>query len=337
MRQFAIVAAIIPAGAGHPLSRLNLPDHGRPYVLLEAEAGERSADIDRGEILGLYQAHGALLLRGFAKSLEEFGAFASSFCPVAVHNDSGNRAVLGGSGTVQSVNLGTRPFPLHPELSREPWKPDSCFFYCIDPPPEGGATTICDGVAIVRSLPSAIREGMEGRRLKYVMKAGRAQLDYWLGSPSPDAQTLANPPLSCPYFFERIQGEIARCFTRPLLHRPMFTEAPAFGNFLLFARYLRGVRTFPLLDDGSIVPDEWVEAVRLCAEPLTVPIAWQEHDLLMLDNSRFMHGRTEVTHPGQRLIATYFGYLDGAIPDPEEPSDPVWRKPGFTPPPAGDL
>lgn len=318
------------------MSRLNLPEHARPYVLLEAEAGDCHTDVDHERILALYKEHGALLLRGFAKSLDEFGAFASALCPVAVHNDSGNRATLGTGSSIQSVNLGTRPFPLHPELSREPWKPDSCFFYCIDPPPEGGATTICDGVAIVRNLPPDIRNLMEGRRLKYVMKAGRAQLEFWLGNPDPFGELLADPPPSCPYFFERVQGEIARCFTRPLLHRPMFTESLAFGNFLLFARYLRGVRTFPLLDDGSIVPDEWVEAVRLAAEPLTVPIAWQEHDLLVLDNTRFMHGRTEVTHPGQRLIATYFGYLDGAVPDVEEPSDPIWRTPGFVPPPAGD-
>jgi hypothetical protein len=53
----------------------------------------------------------------------------------------------------------------------------------------------------------------------------------------------------------------------------------------------------------------------------------------MLDNTRFMHGRTAIADPGERLIATYFGYLNFAIPDPEEPADPIWRREVFIPPP----
>ena len=131
---------------------------------------------------------------------------------------------------------------------------------------------------------------------------------------------------------EQAGGQLARIFSRPLLHRPMFTDRLAFGNFLLFARYMRGVRSFPLLDDGSIVPDEWVEAVKRVSDDLTVAMDWREDDLLMLDNSRFMHGRTEVTANDARLIATYFGYLRDAPVNSEEPEDPVWRKPGFVPP-----
>lgn len=288
--------------------------------------------MDRGQIEALFKDHGALLFRGFSSDLDQFQQFAQTLCPVAVFNESRNRARLGEKQDVQSVNLGTRPFPLHPELSREPWKPDCAFFHCLTPPRQGGATTICDGVAIVRQLPAEIRDAMTGRRLKYVQPTNPAILAYWLGTPSPSDADLADPPGSCPYSFERISGQIFRVFTRPLLHRPMFTGEPAFGNFLLFARYMRGVRNFPLLDDGSIVPDEWVEAVKQVSDRLTVAMDWQEGDLLMLDNSRFMHGRTEVAANDTRLIATYFGYLRDAPINPEEPADPVWRKPGFVPP-----
>jgi hypothetical protein len=52
----------------------------------------------------------------------------------------------------------------------------------------------------------------------------------------------------------------------------------------------------------------------------------------MIDNSRFMHGRTAVLYPEARLIASYFGYLRFAAPDPEEPADPPWRRGPFNPP-----
>lgn len=312
-----------------------LPSSGQPHVLIIADQVASLASVDHKQIAALYREHGAILMRGFSTDLAAFERFASDFCPVAVRNDSRNRVALGGSGAIQSVNLGVQPFPLHPELSREPWKPDTCFFYCLVPPSAGGSTTLCDGAEIVRQLPTELVEAMAGRRIRYLAPAGPAVLQYWLGTTQPDPDRLAKPPASCPYDFVWVGDQLARSFTRPLLHRTMFGGELAFGNFLLFARYLRGIRNFPLLEDGSVVPDAWVEAVKAVSDRLTVPVDWREGDLLMLDNSRFMHGRTAVTDPDARRIATYFGYWDGAIPDVEEGPDPVWRRPGFVPPEMG--
>ena len=314
------------------LSLITLPENYRPYVLVDARQGEALSQIDRGEVGELFKQHGALLLRGFASDLEAFGAFARHFCPVAVQNDSRNRLPLDRQTHVQSVNLGNRPFPLHPELSREPWRPDACFFYCIEPPSRAGQTTLCDGIEIVNRLSEPMREEMASRRIKYVLATGPEALRFWLGTDTPTEAEMAQPPEHCPFTFERHGGAIMRCFTRPLLHRTRFQGALAFGNFLLFARYLRGLKTFPLLDDLTPVPEQWVAAVKQVSDGLTAAVGWQAGDLLMLDNSRFMHGRREVAMNDKRLIATYFGYLHGAEPDPDEPADPLWRKPGFEPP-----
>jgi alpha-ketoglutarate-dependent taurine dioxygenase len=313
------------------LTLKSLPTAIRPYVRLDAEADETLASVSRERVRELYKEHGALLLKGFSGDLEEFRQLAVDLCPVAVHNDSRNRITLGPAQDIQSASLGTQAFPLHPELSREPWRPDACFFYCISPPVTGGMTTICDGVAIVRNLPADLRERLANRRLKYMLATRVEELQFWLGVSEPDDVALADPPPHCPYRFERIGGQIVRVFTRPLLHRPMFTDELAFGNFLLFSRFLRG-RANPLLDDGTPVPDEWLHMVKQISDRITAPIEWQRGDLLILDNSRFMHGRTAVTEGDGRLIATYFGYVDFAMPDEEEPPNAIWRRPGFHPP-----
>jgi hypothetical protein len=287
--------------------------------------------VSRGWLRELYKEHGALLLRGFSGGLEEFRQIAVDLCPVAIHNDSRNRVTLGSTQDIQSASLGLDAFPLHPELSREPWRPDTCFFYCLSPPVKGGVTTICDGVAIVRELPPDLRKTMASRRVKYMQPTRSEDLQFWFGVPDPGDLALADPPPHCPYRFEYVGRQLARTFTRPLLHRPMFTDELAFGNFLLFARFLRG-RTFPLLDDGTPVPDEWLQSVKQTSDRLTAPIEWQRGDLLILDNSRFMHGRTALTEGDGRLIATYFGYVDFAVPDDEEPPNAIWRRPGFNPP-----
>jgi len=304
----------------------------RPYVTLQSTVETSPMDVEEAEIMRLFKEHGALLLRGFGVEIESLSAFTDQFCSGSVFNESPDRLLLDADHNIQSVNSGTSAFPLHPELSREPWKPDVCFFACLIPPRALGATTICDGVELVRQLPDAVRKGFEGRRLRYVQAASPEIFQFWLGTTAPTDAERATPPPHCPYDFDRYGDHDVRIFSRPALHRPMFTESLAFGNFLLFSFYFNRMRGFPSFDDGQFVPDEWLEIVKSTGESLTAAIEWQEGDLLMLDNSRFMHGRTAVIENDNRMIASYFGYLKDAPVNPEEPVDPPWRSSTFCPP-----
>jgi alpha-ketoglutarate-dependent taurine dioxygenase len=233
---------------------------------------------------------------------------------------------------IQSVDLGTEPFPLHPELSREPWRPDICLFACIKAPDHGGETTVCDGVDLVKHLPPELVAAMIQRNIFYFQQASRDALEFWLGTPNPTADQLENPPEECPYFFVEDGDRVIRGFGRPLLQKPFFSDEPAFANFLLFARDYRKVDNFPVLDDGSSVPDEWMAAVRDAAAEITYDVSWQVGDLLILDNSRYMHGRRAIEDPENRMIASYFGYADFIRRVPFEPADPLWRRGSFKPP-----
>lgn len=309
------------------------PKEQCPLALIEDRSALPLAALDQALVLANYRQYGAVLLRGFAYEMADFRSFCRAFCPTAAINESPGRMTLGASAELQSVNLGEDAFPLHPELSREPWKPDTAFFACLEPPSAGGETTVCDGVALAAALPEPVRAGFAGRRLLHLMPTWPGLFEFWLGTPDPDAAQLAEPPPSCPYSFVTLRtGQIVRCFSRPALHRPMFSDQPAFGNFLLFARYHGGRRDFPLLDDFTLVPDAWTEAAQARGESLTYAHRWQRGDILMLDNTRFMHGRRAIADARERNIATYFGYLADAPRNAEEPSDPVWRRRDFAPP-----
>ncbi|MFZ4688642.1 MAG: TauD/TfdA family dioxygenase [Polymorphobacter sp.] len=308
------------------------PIEGRPYALVTPGSESTVAALDPSAILALFEANGALLMRGFGVDLPGLRSFTDQFCCGSVFNESPDRQLLDAEHNIQSVNAGTASFPLHPELSREPWKPDVCFFACLVPPRALGATTVCDGVALASELPAPVRDGLAGRRLRYRWAAPPEVLDFWLGTPEPTDAQLAAPPVHCPYEFARIGDQPVRMFTRPALHAPMFSDQPAFGNFLLFSYFYNRVRGFPTFDDGTVVPDEWLEAIKATGDALTAEITWQKGDLLMLDNSRFLHGRTAVVPDDDRMIASYFGYLKDAPVNPEEPADPPWRRGAFRPP-----
>lgn len=311
---------------------MRAPDDAQPYAVLTLRGDESLRDLDSVPIMQAYRSYGALLFRGARPDLDEFRDFTSRFCASSVFNESPDRRVFDAEHNIQSVNGGADAFPLHPELSREPWKPDAAFFHCLQAPNEGGETTICDGAAIVRALPDALRDLFAAQRLMYPGGAPPEILRFWFGTESPTDTQLAAPPADCPYRFVREPEGIWRYFTRPLIHRTMFGGELAFGNFLLFARDYLGRSDFPVLADGRDVPEAWVDAVRQVAQHLTVPIRWRDGDLLMLDNSRFMHGRRPIADPSRRLIATFFGYLRDARPDPEEPPQARWRRAAFRPP-----
>lgn len=314
------------------MSVFRLPEPGRPHVLIEAAGPQNILDIDQTKIVDLYKRHGALLFRGFDADIAQFGRFSAQFCRTSVVNESPGRNVMDDTRNIHSVDGGTGAFPLHPELSREPWKPDVAFFACFGAPKVGGQTTICDGVQIVREMPVDIREGLKSRRLVYLKGVWPELLRFWLGTDAPDDALLMSPPAGCPYSFRRLNGKIVRLFSRPALHLPMFSTEPAFGNFLLFARFNNGRIGFPMLDDGRAVPDPWLWEINAIGDRLMVPIEWQTGDVLMIDNTRFMHGRTAIEDVAERQIATFFGYLRFAVPDPEEPVGAPWRTADFRPP-----
>lgn len=309
---------------------ISAPDETFPIATVRV--GTSLDQLDARRIEDQLKIHGVLLVRGAAGDVGAFRRLAERLCSTSVFNESPNRETVEQGSNVQSVDLGNDAFPLHPELSREPWRPDVCLFHCLMPPVGGGETTVCDGIGIVERLSPDLAAEMAARRLLYIRRATPAELKYWLGTEFPSDRQLAGPPAGCPYAFRKARGMIVRVFSRPLLHRPAFDERLAFGNFLLFARDYLGRPNLPCLDDGSPVPESWLTAVREAAAPITFPIPWQTGDVAIIDNSRVMHGRRAIPDPSRRRIASYFGYLADVPRNPDEPADPIWRWEAFRPP-----
>lgn len=307
-------------------------DSSLPVSLIDG-TGLPISHCDTGQARALLERDGAVLLRGFSTTVDGFAALGDALCSSSMFNESPQREVLHPQSFVQSVNLGADPFPLHPELSREPWRPDLCMFACIEPPVVGGQTNLCDGIAIVDNLPADLRQELDGALLYYIQKATPEMLRFWLGTSEPDDTILESPPATCPYWFRRAPGQVLRGFTRPVFEPTIFQQRPAFANFLLFARDYLKHEKIPLLD-GKVFPADWVDIIRSTARRLTYSHRWQQGDVLLVDNSRFMHGRKAIADAGARQIATYFGYLKGVGPRPGEGPDPAWRKERFVPPDA---
>ena len=50
--------------------------------------------------------------------------------------------------------------------------------------------------------------------------------------------------------------------------------------------------------------------VKEISDEITYPVAWQKNDLVMIDNTRFMHGRRKVLNPEAEMRFTSTGAPD---------------------------
>ena len=300
----------------------------RNYVTITpGSEREGLTDIDPQWVEQLYRTHGALLFRGFDLDLRIFAELTRTYCTHAAFNDSPGRETVDDKSNIQTVNLGDEAFPLHAELARVPWRPDVCWFACLTPAERDGETYLCDGIEMVRQMSRGLRAALQGRQLLYTQPAQLDASKFWLRSDQPTVERLRTPPEDCPYSFEIVEQKPYQSFLRPALQKAMFSDELVFSNFLLFARkYLRN-RRFPLFEDGTEIPDELVAELDQIGQRLQQPVPWQQNDVVMLDNTRFMHARDKLPSPSLRYILTYFGYLKFAVPAPEEGTAPRWRVP----------
>ncbi|MFT7527918.1 MAG: hypothetical protein ACI9LY_003078 [Arenicella sp.] len=93
----------------------------------------------------------------------------------------------------------------------------------------------------------------------------------------------------------------------------------------MFARQNLQVRDFPCYADGSEVSDAFADEIETISNRLATAIKWLKDHVLMLENTRFMHGRNPIGDPQSRRILTQFGYLSFVPDDYPDLAKQTWR------------
>lgn len=293
--------------------KITPPDDKVNYVTVCPRGNPREfQDLDTETVISLFRKYGAILLRGFQLDRKSFRQLAFRFSSNFITNKARDhgRKDISPDGRVQTVNLGNRAFPLHPELSMMPTQPDIAWFACVSIPMIGGETLLCDGIKIVSALQQQTQNLLKSKSFLYKIKITKEECETWLGIKDPDAATLLKLKNKTPLGFLIEDEEYYSTYVTPALHKPLFSNELAFGSFLLFARQMQGWKNFPTFEDGTEVPDAVYEELKTVSDDLKVAHTWQQNDVLMIDNTRFMHGRNYVINTNQRIIWTQFAYAN---------------------------
>jgi hypothetical protein len=189
----------------------------------------------------------------------------------------------------------------------------------------GGETTICDGVTLTKALSPELHKHLTENSLAHTLPTDLNWCADFLGEDGLQTSELESFSDQATFQF-KVRGEqLFRTYFRPMLHKPMFYDEWAYGSFLVFARQKLQVREFPCYANGSEVSDALVEEIETISNRLAMAIKWRKDDVLMLDDTRFMHGRNPIGDPQSRRIFTLLGYLSFVPDDCPNLAKQTWR------------
>ncbi|MEW1646483.1 TauD/TfdA family dioxygenase [Streptomyces sp. NPDC091219] len=274
-----------------------------------------------GAIGDAVAGNGAALIRGGrAQGTEDFQRALKwlGFEPLAYTERSTPRSEVG-DGVFTSTEYPPREvIPQHCESSYASAWPARLAFFSAVPAASGGATPITDVTAVLDHLPAEVIETVERRGLRYVRNYGSGVGLDWRDAFQTERRDEVD--LFC------AQGGLERewleddCL-RTVRRAPALATHPRTGRRLWFNHLVlfhqsslpsgvredlvavlgeEGLPNDVLFGDGSPIPDELVATVRSAFERRQQRFDWALHDLLVIDNMRWSHGREAFT--GERRV-----------------------------------
>lgn len=284
------------------------------------------------DIMGRLRSTGAVLLPQFEPELQEFEAFTRQFCR-DFHRSAARDGLrdLGGDGFTARTPDANFTLLAHTEGSYRPFDPaDLAFFLCLEPPGRpGGETLLVDGRAFLGRMPGRLRSRFEDGGVifeaRWVTERWQAELGV------DDAMQLPLVAERYPDFEYALEGgEMSFRCRRSAIHRDAGGQ-PVFANAILahlpavsHPRY-RDARVYTResnrvsFGDGQPLADEVIDTLIDIQDEVACTHRPQRGDLLIIDNTRVMHGRRPTQGECRRVLLTRFGYVRGELRRSGEP------------------
>lgn len=311
--------------------------------IIYSDDSQNIFSIPSEEILNLFKSSGLLLFRGFRTTHEQMLAFSEKFSSGYVR-DPGKQTVDSLNGAVQLVDNGTGYIPPHCENAVSPFRPDVVWFCCAVPAVKGGETLFWDGSQVWEGLSEQARQIFSSKKIRFIYDF---EVDNWKrffgeNTTINDAKRALEEFEGVDYFI-RDDLSIHMEYVCSAVVKTRFNEKYAFANSLISSykrqgawrkiksHFLKMYSSSPLMqlfgelpeplitylkaspqrvifDDGSLIPNVIINEINTVMNKITGVISWQSGDLVMIDNSRFLHGRRKFKDT-RRQIFSHLSYL----------------------------
>ena len=276
----------------------------------------------RDFLLDATSQQGATLLRGLPlNSGEDFDAIVGAFqLPSFPYEQSLSNAVR--------INVTDRVFTaneappeieilLHHEMAQTPIYPSKLFFFCENPPDEGGATPLCRSDSLLERLrddePQFVADCKnKGIRYRNIIPAeadaqsgqGRSWKSTFRVGSREEAEQRLN---ELGYTWQWMQDGSLTAITPRLPAIKNVSGRETFFNQLIAATGWNDARNDPreaiTFGDGTRLDWNCLSGAVAIAEELTIDLQWQKGDVAVIDNFLVMHGRRPFSGP-RRILAS---------------------------------
>jgi alpha-ketoglutarate-dependent taurine dioxygenase len=268
---------------------------------------------------------GAVLFRGFAvRTPEDFqAAVRSSSQTLLSYSYRSTPRTEEIPGVYSSTEYPpAEEIPMHNENSYARAWPLRLWFYCHQPAAAGGATPIADSREVANRLDPALvkrfadlgvmyvrnyRKGMDLPWQEVFQTSDKAEVQRfcdeagityeWRG----DGDELRTRQVCQGVATHPRTGAVVWFNQAHLFHPSALDEEIREAMLGLFG--LEGLPRYACYGDGSPIADEDLDAIRETFQAGMVDVAWEQGDVLMLDNMLAAHGRRAYTPPRRILVA----------------------------------
>ncbi|MDZ5634894.1 non-ribosomal peptide synthetase [Janthinobacterium sp. GMG1] len=267
--------------------------------------------------------HGGIVFRGFGlRTAQEFESFAEAIDAQLYGEYADLPKKEGGKKTYRST-----PYPeqqmilFHNESAHLDRWPRKQWFFCELPSPVGGATPIVDCREMLRRLPAEVAETFERKQLMYVRTFtdkfdvswrdfyrtdDRAEVEARCAAAGIECRWLENDTLQtrtiCPAVIRHPMTGERSFFNQVQLHHIYFLEPEVREDLLAMV----GIERMPrhvYYGDGTPIGDDVMRLVGELYEACAVRFAWQQGDVVMLDNMLAAHARDPFQGPRKIVVA----------------------------------
>jgi len=296
-----------------------MAEHSGSYII---EHDNRPLDtMEPRANIGRLTSTGYLVFSGFQVGLAGFSQFVLAHSSRVTLDPA---RVFHGGKVAQKVDAGYAALGLHLENGNSPFRPDLTWFYCERAAAHGSQTTVCDGYEVWQRASASARRQFEGEQIRYRRRVEESKwksfVFHYLGSIRPSLRMedivvgdilalVKDDPATT--ITPHDDGSITYDFQTPAVHRTLFGDRIAWANSIFGPSYNYEA---PLITfaDGREIPVALLDEMRALTDDLTRDIVWQNGDVVMIDNTRVMHGRRAITDP-DRTIFNALSYLSEAL------------------------
>jgi len=262
-----------------------------------------------------------VLLRDGCFDLAGFEALTARICG-QFHHAGARHALRRNGGDGFTTGVPPQNFILfgHSEGHYRPslFLPDVCFFMCTVPPSvAGGETTLMDGVELLRMLPAELRRRLEdtGVIYEFSWEPARWQVEFgvtnekelhaFLSNFSNARYTLSEDMLHMFYqapAIVRTRGGAPAFANGMLAHLPNI-DHPRYAGLPVYTKSSNRV----YFGDGELIRNDVINTLIDAHDKVIYRHRWQASDVLIVNNTRYMHGREMTAEPCERVLISRFG------------------------------